>query len=40
MEVTLKQGKINYETPKVEVIALSADVVTTSVGVEANPDWE
>ena len=40
MKVTLEQGKMSYETPKVEVIALSADIVTTSVGVEANPDWE
>ncbi len=40
MEVTLRQGKNSYETPTLEVIALSADVVRTSVGVEANPDWE
>ena len=40
MELTLKQGKLSYETPKLEVTVLTEDVVTTSVGVEGNPDWE
>ncbi len=40
MEVTLKQGKLGYETPKLEISRIANDVCTESVGVEANPDWE
>lgn len=38
MEVALKQGKLGYETPKLEVSVIEDDVVTTSVPVET-PDW-